>query len=556
MPQETTPPNAQADWFAPAAQRPGVQQYVETLLGKWRWILLAVVLAMVAAGIHLARTPKTYKATADVLVTPIPRGSTSFVGLGLPMESDDPTLDAETASRLITTQAVASRVKSRLGLAMSTDALLNNVVANPVAQASLVAITATSDSPKRAALIANAFAKATTAERTARLDAQLDTLIPQLRTGLKNVPITERAIDPLTTRLRDLEALRLTGDPTLQLETPAVAPTVASGPRTTLTLAAAFLGGLILAICVIIGLQVFDTRLRSEEELRRFRIPILARIPIQRTAFSSESYSPHGMPIGIRDSYRLLATSLRTMQAGGNGGRILVTGSTPSDGKSTTALCLASALASLTEDVVLLELDTRAPSLRRMLDVSPQFDLADVLRGRVSLATALITLWKVGTTGRLRTLVAKRPADPSTSPAPGAMTDLMGQAAVLGGWVVVDAPALNYVADALPVAKSVDSVIVVVRIGNTKVKELDALAELFVQHGIVPAGFVLVGAKSTPYYGEAQNYEFTTPVAAAPVPSPEPAVLPTVTQAASPSPDSKPEPPGSKPRTPRTRKRS
>ena len=531
---------SQAEWFAPPAQRSGVQQYVDLLIDRWRWIVLAVLLALLAAGVYLLNTPDTYKATADVLVTPIPRGSSSYVGLGLPMESDDPTRDVETASRLITTQAVAARTKSQLGLKTSVDGLLNDVSASPVAQASLVAITATSGSPRRAARIANAFARATVAIRTERLNAQLDVLIPELRTEIKQLPATEQAFDPLTNRLRDLQGLRLTGDPTLRLETPAVTPSSPAGPRTMLTLAAAFLGSLILAVSAIIALQAFDTRLRSEEELRRYRLPILARIPIERSGLSGEALTPLGMPIGMRDSYRLLATSLRTMH-GSRGGRILVTGPTPADGKSTTALCLASALAVLTEDVVLIELDTRSPSLAGMLEVTPEFDLADVSQRRAPLAKALLTAWKGEHAGRLRALLVRRDhSDWALSPPPGATAEVMDQAEALGGWLLVDAPALNYVADALPVAKQVDSVIIVVRLGNTRVKELDALAELFAQHGITPAGFVLVGTKNTPYYGTPAN--FTSPLSSiaaassfkpAAVSSPEPAAIPAPKPASS-----------------------
>jgi receptor protein-tyrosine kinase len=521
---------AHADWFAPPVQQPGVNQYADLLLARWRWIVLAVLLALLAAGVYLAKTPDTYKATADVLVTPIPRGSSSYVGLGLPMESDDPTRDVETASRLIETPAVAARVKSQLGLAASPNALLGDVSAAPVAQASLVAITATASSPRRAAQIANAFARVTIALRTQRLNAQLDVLIPELRAEVKAVSATEQAFDPLTARLRDLQGLRLTGDPTLRLETAAVPPTAAAGPRTILTLAAAFLGSLILAVCVIIALQAFDTRLRSEEELRRYRLPILARIPIERTALTGGALSPTAMPIGMRDSYRLLATSLRALHGDSSGGRILVTGPTPADGKSTTALCLASALAVLTEDVVLVELDTRSPSLAGMLDVTPQFDLADVAQRRVPLSKALITA-KGEHAGRLRALLVRRePSDWGLAPPPGATAEVLDQAEGLGGWLLVDAPALNYVADALPVAKRVDSVIIVVRIGNTRVRDLDALAELFAQHGITPGGFVLVGAKTTPYYGMTN---LTPPPAWAASLAPKPAAAPAPTRAES-----------------------
>jgi len=85
---------------------------------------------------------------------------------------------------------------------------------------------------------------------------------------------------------------------------------------------------------------------------------------------------------------------------------------------------------------------------------------------------------------------------------PLSAASLIQQAHQLANWVVVDAPPLALVPDALPLAKQVDDVIVVVRIGNTRLKALEELAELLVQQGITPAGFVLIGGRSPrPYYG-------------------------------------------------------
>ena len=87
------------------------------------------------------------------------------------------------------------------------------------------------------------------------------------------------------------------------------------------------------------------------------------------------------------------------------------------------------------------------------------------------------------------------------APLSGIMTSasaasLVRQAYDIGSWLVVDAPPLALVPDALPLAKQVDDIVVVVRLGNTRLKSLEELAELLVQQGITPAGFVLVGVKA------------------------------------------------------------
>ena len=70
----------------------------------------------------------------------------------------------------------------------------------------------------------------------------------------------------------------------------------------------------------------------------------------------------------------------------------------------------------------------------------------------------------------------------------------------LTDWLVIDAPPLVIIPDALSFAKQVDDVILVVRLGNTRLKELAQLAELLVQQEVTPAGFLLIGGKSTSAY--------------------------------------------------------
>ena len=513
-PAEPTEPvtastSPRTDWFAPTQHGEGFAHYLEVLRARAWWILVAVAICVAAAVIYLQVAAKSYEASSDVLVTPVPRGSTSYIGLGLPLESSDPTRDVETAARLIASTTVAARVKAQLGLPVSAQSLLDDVEARPVAQSSIVTITARADTPRQSARIATAFARAAIAERTRRLDAVLDTLLPSFRSQLAQLPPAQRATDPLAARLRDLEALRLTGDPTLQLETAAVAPSSPATPRTAITLIAAVLGGLIIGIGCALGGRLFGSRLRNEDALRRYRIPILARIPAEpRQHRLSGPPAQSAVPPATRDAYRLLATSLMTSHNGAHKGRILVTGPTEADGKSTTALGLAGAFAALKEDVVLIELDTRSPSLANTLGIEPEFDLVDVSEERVSLSQALVPGNKFNMTERVRALLLRPRTTMFSSPPSGAVERLAGQAQRLRGWLIFDAPALNYIADALPVAKHLDTfVIVVVRLENTRLKELDQLADLLSQHGITPAGFVLLGTDNTGYYGEAATAE-------------------------------------------------
>ena len=321
---EPSPPrhlgDAQAQWFAAAPESEGLSYYLTLLRSKLWFIVVIIALCVVAAIISLAQAERVYQSTADLLITPVSSDNATLLGLGLPTASGDPSRDIQTTARLIRTQAVAGRVVRRLHLDLTPRQLLDNVDATPVATSDVVTIAARANDPNRAAAIANAFAAASVADRTQRMREQLDIVIPQLRQQLSRLQPSERdAREAISQRLRDLETLRAFNDPTIRLEVPAQASVSPISPRPVLTLAAAVLAGLAIGAAAVFGSQYLDPKLRREEQLRRYRIPILARVPSDTSASRREKKAPllpGSLSVATRDSYALLAATLS-----GNQGR-------------------------------------------------------------------------------------------------------------------------------------------------------------------------------------------------------------------------------------------
>lgn len=487
--------NTPSRWLNPRQEQEGLQRYLVTLRERWWMIVLCVLVAMAAALAYVSVASKVYNATADILVTPVSSNDDTLVGLGLIRDSNDPTRDVSTASSLIATTSVAQRVITTLHLNKTPPKLLDRVKVEPLAQSSIVTITAEDNSPEGAARLANAFADQAVAERTEQLRLQLDRTIPALRERLKSLPREERTgSDSLAPRISTLEGLRGVPDPTLRVTTRAIVPEHASSPRPKLALAAGIFAGLVLGFGSAFGLQALDPRVRREEQLRAlFSLPILARIPREHKTRRAGALAPERLTRATTEAYRTLRTTLAVAKGAEFRSRsILVTGSSPSEGKSTTAINLAFSLVQTGNRVILIEADMRRPTIGMALGARPRHGIADVLIGEVSLEDALVTSEDVGSDLQLLLTDRAAPEMADRLSLPTAKL-LISEAEALADYVVVDSPPLTEIIDALPLAQEVAEVLVVVRLNRTKTGKLLELGELLAHHDIKPAGIALVG---------------------------------------------------------------
>ena len=501
-------PAREADWLNPEAEQHGLARYLTTIRDRWWLIALCLLLCVGAAAAYVATAEKVYEAQADVLVTPVNSGDDVYAGLGLIQDSNDPTRDVSTASRYIESLPVARRVKAALRLDGSPQQILNKIEAEPLAQSSVVTVTASANSPDAAARIANSFATETVRMRTEQLREQLDRTIPFLRSQLSRLPIEERTSDSgLPARLASLEALRGVPDPTVRVVTPASPPETQAAPNKKLSIAAGIIGGLILGLGAAFGLQALDPRLRREEQLRDvYRLPILARIPSEQRDKRGTALAPESLSPGTFEAYRTLRASLAaSLGSEFRNGSVLVTGSSPGEGKTTTAINLAHALVAAGNKVILIEADVHRPAVGPALGVRPRYGLSAVLIRQVSLEDALVTTDRYGPD--LQLLLVDRPgtatADRLSLPT---ARQLVAEAEALADYVVVDSPPLTEVVDALPLAQQVAGVLVVARLGRTKLRKLQELGEILAQNELRPAGVALVGverSRSGYYYAAA-----------------------------------------------------
>lgn len=479
-----------SSWLQPLSEQEGLTRYVQTLRDRI-WIVVAMVaITTGVAVLYVSTATKMYEATADVQVIPAPQGESQFANLPLLRSSSDPTRDVETAAQQFTNIDVAERVVKKLDLSVDPMTLLDDVTAEPVAQSNILAITATASDPQLAQDLANTFAEQAIVEQTETLHDYIEQILPGLEAQIEGgeLPLLEQEVSQLRVLLEQPV-------PTLQVQTEATLPTSPVSPRTTISIAAGIFAGLVLGIAIAFAIQILDPRLRREEQLRRlYNLPILGRIPRELGRSEPSPLNPLALSPAATEAYRTLRGTLAVSRrrSGQDSTAILVTGSSPSEGKTTTAINLATSLAASGNSVILIEADLRRPSISKTLNVRAERGVVSVLIESVALSDALLTTEEFGP--NLGLLLADYEGGWITElfALPSA-AQLIHDARQIANYVIVDSPPLTDVIDALPLAQYVDDVLVVVRLGQTRLPKLAQLGELLVENDIKPVGFAVVG---------------------------------------------------------------
>lgn len=484
------------DWLQPPAQEKGLAGYVQTLRERLWLIVLAVVVTTGASILYVATASKTYEAEADILVTPVPQQSDLLSSLGLISQSADPVREIETVARFIDTNEVAVQAQKKMPPGIpeaegTPQNLLDHISAEPVADSNIVAVTATASTADDAATMANVFVSSAISYRTAQLHDRVATAARGIEAQLRGNPPDARSLEA---QLSQLKRLQNSPDPTVQAATKAVPPSSPASPKPLLSIVGGLLVGLVLGIGGAFAYQALDPRLSREEQLRaRFKLPILARVPRESRGQRNQPISPESLSPGATEAYRALRASLGKGRADdGRAQAVLVTSPSASEGKTTTAINLAASLTLAGRNVILIDGDLRKPEVGPSLGVESPQGLVAVLLGEASLDQALVSSPELP---NLKLLLAEQTAPwtseifslPTTQP-------LVDEARSRADFVIIDSSPLSEVIDALPLAAAVDTVLVVVKLGRTRMGQLTELGELMAENGIKPAGFAVVSA--------------------------------------------------------------
>lgn len=493
----------------------GALDQIVRIVRRRKWVVLQALVAIPLLALVFSLTQEEeYTATATLLFRQVAEGPEGGTVI-------DPTREAATNSQLVGLPIVSERTARTLGGQMTTAEITASVTVDADPDADTAEIAATTDSPELSADLANAYGRAyidfrRQADRAQVQDAinvaefSLEALTPEEREGPQGTALNEQ-LD----RLKLTQALQTGG---AELVQPASPPTSPSSPKPVRNTVLGLLLGALVGFCLAALLDRIDRRVRTVEELEDlYGLPVLARIPRSRK-LSDRSLETMGPQTQEGEAFRVLRRNLRYFNVGRDLNTILITSPEAGDGKSTVAQGLATTMAEMGDEVVLVETDLRKGGLSGVK--GPATGLSNVLTGMpLQKALVRVRLSQQGM-GSKRDL-AVLPSGP-TPPNPSELLESARMQELLAGLkeefeiVLLDSPALGAVSDALSLIPEVSGVVVVGGLGATT---RDAAEELSKQLALMQERPLGVIANFTePESGKYSHYYRGDP-ASGPTPS-------------------------------------
>lgn len=446
-----------------------LRDHIRTLQKNWALLLALTVVGFAAmAGFTFTRTP-VYESTSTIFVSTQAGGTAAELQQG----SSFTQARINTYVGLVATPIVLEPVIRDLGLPTTADNLARSIKATAAANSTLIAVTVSDANAQLAASTANAVA------------ASLANVVPALE------PEATDGTSPV--RLSQVSEAQ-----------PAVKPT---SPNIALNLALGAIVGLLLGLGAAILRTALDNKVRNPSDAEQIvRAPAIGAIAFDTKA-RERPLIVHADPLSPRaESFRALRTNLQFLDTNGRAS-FVITSSIPAEGKSTTTINLAIALADAGQRVALVDADLRKPKVAEYLGIEGGVGLTDVLIGRSTVNEVMLP-WG----GRSLYVLAagKIPPNPSELLGSQQMNHLLAMLERDFDVVLFDAPPLLPVTDAAVLARVTSGALMVVSAGRTSKHQLAGATEALSGVGAKLAGFVMsmVPTRGPDSYYSAYGYGY------------------------------------------------
>jgi capsular exopolysaccharide synthesis family protein len=510
----------------------GNTRRIWSTLWREKYVIVASLIVMVAVAVlYSLSEAKVYQASAIVQVD---------LATSNPGTSDTTAANqalAQNYAALMVSPGFLNTVRPTVdGGRLSVSGLQSRLTATPLPQGALVELDATGPSPAAAQRIAqqviNGFLanlQNQAANRTSQLQTQLQRQISALSqqiSALQALPKSTSASQRINSLQSSRQALiaqnatlvanGLAQGTSASLSAAPVASAGPISPRRSLNV----LGGVLLGLVLGIGLAWLRASLRpaiqsADDVTAVIDLPVLASIPL-KPKFRPDDPS-------LTEAYGVLRANLTFAARARDVQVVTFAGFNPRVGKTSTVAGLASTMTRGDRSVLLVDGDMRAAALSDRMGYPDHAGIVDVLQGRLALEDALVPLedglWLL-------------PSVPSRVNAGSLLSstrtlNVMTELRERFDLILIDSPPLSGLADGLILASHSDVVVLVVRAGVTKPRDLASVQDGMLANITPILGMVVFEDLSLePYYAPVAA-ETNADDPRAPVRDPQPTVART-----------------------------
>jgi capsular exopolysaccharide synthesis family protein len=409
-----------------------IQEFVQVLRARWV-IICATTLVVVlgAVAVTMLMTP-LYEAKTRLFVSTTAGGSVDAIYTGNRFSQER----VVSYTELLMGETLARRTIAKLGLNMRPEDLQKNIKATAKVDTVLIDVAVRDESPVRARDIADALSDEFVA-MVRELETPLDGKTPDAR-----VVVEQRASIP---------------------EKPV-------SPKPLRNVAIGLAVGLLLGTGLAFLRDRLDNTVKERDIVEHITgVGLVGSIPLDKERRKQPAISFDSDNSTIAEAFRKLRTNLQFLAVDNPPRVIVVTSSLPNEGKSTTAINIALALAEAEHNVVLVDGDLRRPRLDNYLELIGRVGFSTVLASRASLEDVLQKTRFPGLTVLTSGAI---PPNPSELLGSLAAQKILAQLRAEFDYVVVDSSPVLAVTDAAILAADADGVLIMARYGQTKREQL------------------------------------------------------------------------------------
>ena len=409
-----------------------LQDFLKLMRARWRIICATVILGILGAvAVNLLTTP-LYEASTRLFVSTASNSTVTEVYQGN-LFSQQRVLSY---TELLMGETLAQRTIDKLGLNIRAADLQERIKATAKTDTVLIDVKVVDESPVRAHDIADA------------LSDEFVVMVRELETPQNGVSPNARVV----------------------VEQRATVPDAPVTPKKVRNLGIGLVLGVLLGAGLAIIRDLLDNTVKDKETFETITdAGLVGTIPLDKKRRNEPAISFENDNSPIAESFRKLRTNLQFLAVDDPPRAIVVTSSMPNEGKSTTAINLALALAEAEHTVALVDGDLRRPRLHSYLDLVGAVGFSTVLANRASLNDALQKTRFQGLTA-----LTSGPVPPNPSELLGSLAakKILDELRAHFDYVIIDSSPLLAVTDAAILAAQADGVLIIGRFGQTKREQL------------------------------------------------------------------------------------